>query len=137
MDKKTFSNLLVNKILILDGATGTELQKRGMPKGVCPEKWVRENPDSIIEVQKEYVKAGSNVVYSCTFGANRFKLEEFGLENEVYALNKKLVEISKKAVGNDAFVAGDMSPTGKFVEPFGDVKFDEWLKYTPNRRKGS
>lgn len=136
MDKKTFSNLLVNKILILDGATGTELQKRGMPKGVCPEKWVSENPDSIFEVQKEYVKAGSNVVYSCTFGANRFKLEEFGLENEVYALNKKLVEISKKAVGNNAFVAGDMSPTGKFVEPFGDVKFDEMVKIYSEQAKG-
>ncbi|HNZ27169.1 MAG TPA: homocysteine S-methyltransferase family protein [Spirochaetota bacterium] len=136
MDKNAFSNLLANKILILDGATGTELQKRGMPKGVCPEKWVSENPDSIIAVQKDYIEAGSNVVYSCTFGANRFKLEEFGLENEVYALNKRLVEISREAVGKSAYVAGDMSPTGKFVEPFGDVNFDNMVSIYSEQAKG-
>ena len=136
MNKEKFIEILNNKILVLDGATGTELQKRGMPKGVCPEKWVSENPQAIIDVQRAYKKAGSNIVYSCTFGANRFKLEEFGLEKEVYSLNKKLVEISREAVGNDTFVAGDISPTGKFVEPFGDVKFDEAVEVFKEQAKG-
>ena len=62
-----------------------------MLKGTCPEKWVTENPHSITEVQKEYLANGSNIVYACTFGANRFKLEEFGLEDQVFELNKRLV----------------------------------------------
>ena len=90
MTKQEFRDILDKKILVLDGATGTELQKRGMPKGVCPEKWVSENPQSIIDVQRAYKAAGSNIVYSCTFGANRFKLEEFGLQDEVFELNKRL-----------------------------------------------
>ncbi len=125
MTEKELYQIIQEKIIILDGATGTELQKKGMPKGVCPEKWVVENPSVLIQVQKEYKNAGSNIVYACTFGANRLKLEEFGLENEVYSLNKRLVEISREAVGNDVLIAGDLSPTGKFVEPFGDLPFEE------------
>jgi len=136
MTIKDFNGLLEKKVLFLDGATGTELQKRGMPKGVCPEKWVSENPDVIIDVQRAYKDAGANVVYSCTFGCNRFKLEEFGLQNEVYELNKKLAEISKRAIGEGGFVAGDMSPTGKFVEPFGDVPFDEAVEVYKEQAKG-
>ena len=69
MDRKDFLKYLKDNILILDGATGTELQKRGMPQGVCPEMWVIENPDVIVDIQKEYIKAGSNAVYTCTFRA--------------------------------------------------------------------
>ncbi len=136
MTTNEFYKLLEKKILILDGATGTELQKRGLPKGACPEKWVSENPHSISDVQKAYMEAGSDIVYSCTFGANRFKLEEFGLENEVFELNKKLVEISKKSVGDKCLVAGDMAPTGKFVEPFGDTSFEKCVDVYKEQVKG-
>jgi methionine synthase I (cobalamin-dependent) len=73
-----FKKLIREKIVLFDGATGTELQKRGMPSGVCPEKWVIENPDSIIDIQKEYIEAGSNIICSCTFGASSLKLKENG-----------------------------------------------------------
>lgn len=129
-------DLLNNKILILDGATGTELQKRGMPKGICPEKWVCDNPDVLIEIQQKYKESGSDIIYSCTFGANRYKLEEFGLDNEVYRLNKNLAEISKKAIGKNGFVAGDIAPTGKFIEPFGDVPFEEAVNVYKEQVKG-
>ncbi|MBP7654050.1 homocysteine S-methyltransferase family protein [Candidatus Dependentiae bacterium] len=125
MNKKQFADLCSEKILILDGATGTELQKYGIPKEVCPEKWVFDNPKVIQEIQKKYVNSGSDIVFACTFGANRIKLSEYGLENELNTLNKKLVEISKNADKTQYYVAGDVAPTGRFVEPFGDLKFEE------------
>ena len=125
MTKNDFNKLVAEKIIVLDGAMGTELQKRGMPNGVCVEKWVLENPQYLIDTQRAYKEAGSDVVYSCTFGGNRFKLAEFGFENEVYEINKKLVEISREAVGLGCLIAGDIAPTGKFIEPFGNVKFDD------------
>ena len=136
MTKQEFRDILDKKILVLDGATGTELQKRGMPKGVCPEKWVSENPQSIIDVQQNYKAAGSNIVYSCTFGANRYKLEEFGLQDEVFELNKRLAEISREAVGNDVYVAGDMSATGKFIQPFGEVPFNDAVEMYKEQVRG-
>jgi len=68
-------NNLTNNIIILDGATGTELQKQGLPAGVCPEQWCLDNPQIIRDMHASYQKAGAQIVYSCTFGANRFKLQ--------------------------------------------------------------
>ncbi len=123
--KKDLRELLKEKILILDGATGTELQKKGLPKGVCPEWWIYENPTPLIELQRDYVKNGSMAVLAPTFGANRIKLSNYGLENKTRFLNKELVKISRKAVGKDIYVLGDISSTGKFVEPFGELPFEE------------
>jgi len=125
MDKKQFLNLLNDKVIILDGATGTELQKRGLPKGVCPEKWVLENPDVLKDIQRRYIDSGSNVVLSCTFGGNGIKLDEFGLKDKVFEINKDLVALSKKIAGNDSLVAGDMAPTGLLIEPFGAMAFED------------
>ena len=136
MNRKEFLDYLKENIMILDGATGTELQKRGMPKGVCPEKWVIENPEVIIDVQREYVNAGSNAVYTCTFGANRMKLEAFGLQDKVVEMNAELARLSKKAVGDKAFVAGDLAPTGKFIKPFGDMDFETCVEVYKEQVKG-
>jgi 5-methyltetrahydrofolate--homocysteine methyltransferase len=128
MGKKQFSRLLENKIVILDGATGTELQKRGMPGGACPEEWAANNPDVIIDIQKEYIMAGSEIIYSCSFGANRIKLSNYGLQDKVVELNKRLAGLSKEAVeaaGGNCLVAGDLAPTGSFMEPMGDMTFEE------------
>jgi len=118
----------INYPLILDGATGTELQKRGFDGSMCTEQWVIENPWAITEVQKNYEIAGSNVVYAPTFSANRVKLEENGLFNKVDEYNKKLVAISRQAVGENTFVAGDIAPTGLFLAPTGDTPFDELVE---------
>ena len=106
--------------LILDGATGTELQKCGYKGDVSAEQWVLENPDSIIGIQKGYVKAGSNVLYSPSFGANRRKLEEHGIFNKTADYNRRLAALSQKAADGRAFVAGDISPTGLFLSPLCD-----------------
>ena len=111
--------------IILDGANGTELQKRGFDGSVCTETWVLEHPEVMQQIQIECVEAGSDVVYAPTFGANRVKLEENGIFNQVADYNKRLVAVSKEAVGGKALIAGDIATTGKFLAPVGDVTFDE------------
>lgn len=111
--------------LILDGATGTELQKRGYTGDMSAEQWVLENPDSIIDIQRGYVEAGSNVLYSPSFGANRRKLEEHGIFNKTAEYNLRLAELSEKAADGKAWVAGDISPTGMFLSPLGEASFEE------------
>jgi 5-methyltetrahydrofolate--homocysteine methyltransferase len=116
--------LLSKKILIVDGATGTELQKRGMPSGVCPEGWCLENPTAIQDIHAVYRDAGADIVYTCTFGANRLKLEQYGIDHP-REINRQLALLARTAAGDGALVAGDLGPTGHFVEPFGDMKFEE------------
>lgn len=111
--------------LILDGATGTELQKCGYKGDVSAEQWVLENPESIVGIQKGYVAAGSNVLYSPSFGANRRKLEEHGIFNRTADYNRRLAALSQKAADGKAFVAGDISPTGLFLSPLGEASFEE------------
>ena len=124
MDRCSFARKVRERVLRLDGATGTELAKQGMPPGVCPEKWVTENPEALYAVQRAYVNAGSNIVYAPTFGANPFKLAEFGLEKNCREINAQLVKISRAAVEGKARVFGDMAPTGNLVEPFGELPFE-------------
>jgi 5-methyltetrahydrofolate--homocysteine methyltransferase len=118
-------NNLTNNIIILDGATGTELQKQGLPAGVCPEQWCLDNPQIIRDMHASYQKAGAQIVYSCTFGANRFKLQQYGIQEDVRWINCELVRLTKQACGKKALVAGDIGPTGLFIEPFGPLAFEE------------
>ena len=111
--------------LILDGANGTELQKRGYDGSKCTEAWVLDHPEVMKKLQEEYIEAGSDIVYAPTFGANRVKLEENGFFNMVKDFNKRLVEISKDAAAGKALVAGDIATSGKFLAPLGDISFSE------------
>lgn len=110
--------------LLLDGATGTNLYLKGMPQGVCVEEWVLDHPNAIKEIQTEFINSGSDVIYAPTFTANRQKLGFYGYADKVLEFNHRLVALSKE-VANGKLVAGDMSPTGLFVEPFGETSFDE------------
>ena len=98
MTREQLHNLIYNKIIILDGATGTNLMKAGMPVGVCPEQWILEHPDVMVELQASYIEAGSHIIYAPTFTASRIKLAEYGLEDKIEEMNKELVGISKQAV---------------------------------------
>ena len=111
--------------LILDGANGTELQKRGYDGSKCTEAWVLEHPGVMKQLQEEYIEAGSDIIYAPTFGANRVKLEENGIFNMVADFNKRLVAISKDAAAGRALVAGDIATSGKFLAPLGDITFSE------------
>jgi hypothetical protein len=129
-------SLLQKQVLILDGATGTELQKKGLPSGVCPEIWCLENPALLADVHVSYVSAGAQVVYTCTFGANRFKLGQFGVKKDVYAVNRELALLARKACGKKALVAGDIGPTGLFIEPFGPLAFEEAVAAFKEQARG-
>lgn len=128
MKKEEFINWIDNRLVYLDGATGSNLMKRGMPAGVCPEKWIMENPDILIGLQKEYVEAGSNILYAPTFTANRIKLREYGLEERIKEINEKLVGFSKAAASGRALVAGDITMTGRSLAPMGDMDFEELIR---------
>ena len=118
--------------LILDGATGTELQKRGFTGAVSAEEWGVAHPESIFCIQRRYVDAGSRVLYAPSFGANRQKLEEHGIFNQTAAYNRRLAALSKQAAAGRALVAGDLSPTGLFLSPMGEASFRELVDiYTP------
>lgn len=111
--------------LILDGATGTELQKRGCTGDVCTEQWVLDHPDVLVSIQRGYVAAGSQVLYTPTFGANRQKLREHGMTDHPAAYNRRLAALSREAAGGKALLAGDLSPTGLFLAPLGTAAFEE------------
>ncbi|MDD6194342.1 MAG: homocysteine S-methyltransferase family protein [Lachnospiraceae bacterium] len=117
---------LLNKgPIILDGATGSNLMRRGMPMGVCPEDWIYQHKEAIVSLQKEYVAAGTQILYAPTFTANRIKLAEYGMEERLEELNRAMVRYSREAAGDDAFVAADLTMTGRQLYPVGDLAFEE------------
>ena len=130
MTKNEFKELTQNKIIILDGGMGSCLIKEGMPQGVCPEQWMIENPEVQYKIQSAYVNAGADIIYAPTFTANRPKLSEHGLENNLEEINIKLVENARKAansVDRKVYVAGDMTMTGIMLKPMGPMDFEELI----------
>lgn len=135
MTREEFARLFKHGPVILDGATGTNLQMAGMPVGVCPEKWIAEHPDVIVSLQKEYVQAGTDILFAPTFTANRIKLEEYGLADELAAINRKMVELSRQAAGGKALVAGDITMTGRQLYPLGEMPFEELVEVYKEQAK--
>lgn len=153
MTKQEFRDRMKQGKLILDGATGSNLQKRGMPTGVCPEEWILEHRDVLRDLQVEYILAGSDAVYAPTFSGNRLKLEEYGLQDRLEEMNRDLVGISQEAISEarsqmmqnlqsqsgtaeeqkqleaaaerPLYVIGDLTMTGQQVEPMGPLPFEE------------
>ncbi len=129
MTKQEFREFINNKgIVYLDGATGTNLQMRGLPQGVCPEYWMCENQEIIADLQREFVEAGTDILYAPTFTANRIKLEEYGLEDKLEFINETLVKMSKNVAdtsGRKVYVAADVSMTGVQLKPMGPMDFEE------------
>ena len=125
MDREEFRQRIGCGAMILDGATGSNLQAAGMKIGVCPEQWILQNPDVLLSLQREYVKAGADIIYAPTFTANRVKLAEYGLEGQLWEINQKLVTLSKEAAEGQALVAADISMTGLQLYPIGDLRFEE------------
>ena len=127
MDKQEFQALIRENPVFLDGATGSNLLKRGMPAGVCPEKWILENKEVLIKLQREFIEAGSNILYAPTFSANRIKLKEYGLEEQIREMNHELVAVCKEAAGGNAYIAGDITMTGEQLVPIGKMNFEELI----------
>lgn len=113
MTRQEFAAWAAGGVRLLDGATGTNMAKMGLPRGDCTEAWICAHPQGLIDLQRAYVEAGSEIVYAPTFGANREALSRFGLAQELVQMNATLVELSKQAAQGRAMVAGDMTTTGR------------------------
>lgn len=127
-----FREYLKQGFVILDGATGSNLQEHGMQAGDCPETWILEHPDVFVELQKGYIEAGSDVLYAPTFTCNRIKLAEYGLESRQKELTGRLVGLSRRAVAESGterkiYIAGDMTMTGEQLYPIGTLPFEELI----------
>ncbi|MDY3018209.1 homocysteine S-methyltransferase family protein [Blautia sp.] len=124
MTKKEFREL-TEKVLILDGATGSNLMAQGMPRGICTELWVMEHKEIIQNLQRAYIEAGSQVIYAPTFGGNRRNLQQHGLEDRIVEINHTLVSYSREVAGERVFVAGDITTSGQFVTAEGEYTYED------------
>jgi len=133
MNKADFYKFIEEKkIVVLDGATGTELAKRGMSLSDSESLWVSQHMEVATEVKASYINAGSNLIYAPTFSCNREKLKAFGLEDKMEELIMPSIQAAKnaaenhfKSTGGKILVAGDIGMTGVMLEPFGDFEYDE------------
>ena len=124
MNREQFLEFSKDRIVILDGATGSALIDMGMPDGTCTEEWVLNNPEKLLELQKGYIEAGCDIIYAPTFGANAIRLKSHRLEDQVERFNTEGVKLSKSIAGS-ALVAGDISMSGDTLEPYGDLEYEE------------
>ena len=127
MTRDEFAALVSRGVVLLDGATGSQLRAKGMPVGVSTELWAYEHPEVIEALQRSYVDAGSDIIYAPTFSANRVGLGMHGLEHRLAELNAGLVKLSKRSAGGRALVAGDFTTTGKPLEPVGTMSYQALL----------
>ncbi len=127
MTREEFKTLVKEHPIYLDGATGSNLLKRGMPAGVCPEQWILENREILAGLQQEFAAAGTNILYAPTFSANSIKLKEYGLADKIGEMNRELVAVSREASGGRCYVAGDLTMTGEQLAPMGTMDFEQLI----------
>jgi 5-methyltetrahydrofolate--homocysteine methyltransferase len=124
MAKKSLKQKLTEGLLFLDGAMGTQLMAKGIESGKCNEMLNIESPQTILDIHRSYIQAGSDAVYTNTFGANEITLARHGLADKVQQINAAAVKIAKQAAGNDKYVIGDIGPSGDFLKPLGNLEPD-------------
>ena len=127
MTCEAFNTLCKRGVVLLDGATGSQLRAKGMPVGVSTELWAWEHPEVIVALQRAYVDAGSDIIYAPTFSANRVGLEMHGVADRLAEVNAGLVKLAKQAADGRALVAGDFTTTGKPLEPVGPMSYQNLL----------
>ena len=123
LTKEEFHALLNQGPLFLDGATGSNLQKAGMPKGCCTEEWVLNNPQPLMDLQRAYAAAGSNIIYAPTFQAQPIALERVGLADKCEEVNAKLVALSREAAPG-CLIAGDLTTLAVYCDSWDEGNFD-------------
>ena len=123
LTREEFQNLAAQKTLLLDGATGSNLQKAGMPKGCCTEEWVLTHPEALVRLQRAYAQAGSNIIYAPTFQAQPIALERVGLQRRCEEINAALVALSRSAAP-DCLIAGDLTTLATFCDSWDEGNFD-------------
>ena len=126
MTKQEFQALTQN-VVILDGATGSNLMTAGMPKGICTEEWVLSHKDVIQKLQRAYIEAGSDIIYAPTFGGNRVNLTMHELQDRIVDINRTLVSYSREvadAADHKVYVAADITTSGKMMAPAGEMTYE-------------
>lgn len=123
LTREEFHNFLNRGVCVLDGATGSNLMKVGMPRGCCTEEWILANPEKLVALQQSYVQAGSQILYAPTFQAQPIALEKVGLHNHTEQINAQLVALSKKAAP-DCLIAGDLTTLATFTDSWDAGNFD-------------
>ena len=123
LTKEQFQNMLESTPILLDGATGSNLQTMGMPRGCCSEQWILDNPQALICLQAQYVAAGSQILYAPTFQAQPIALEKVGLAGQTESINAQLVALSRQAA-DGALVAGNLTTLAAFTDSWDPEKFD-------------
>ena len=118
---------LNEEVLICDGAMGTMLMSKGMPQGDCPDYWGMKKHKTLLEIHKEYIEAGADMITTNTFGANWLKLKKYKLQKKVKQINKAAVDIAKEAAEGKAYVLGEIGPTGEYVKPVGNIDAEEMV----------
>lgn len=121
--------------LLLDGATGSNLQKMGMPKGCCTEEWILANPEKLVNLQRSYAEAGSDIVYAPTFQAQPIALERVNLQNQTEAVNAHLAALSRSAAPG-CLIAGDLTTLATFCDSWDEANFDLLVENYRRQIKG-
>jgi 5-methyltetrahydrofolate--homocysteine methyltransferase len=127
MTQVFLDRLASGKTLVSDGATGTNLQKVGLKPGMSPEVWVMEQPEKILELETAFVRAGSDIILTCTFGGTCLRLKDGDYAGRVAEVNQTAVELARKAAsqGSGVLVAGSMGPVGGLIKPYGPLTLEE------------
>ncbi|MBU1027043.1 MAG: homocysteine S-methyltransferase family protein [Candidatus Margulisbacteria bacterium] len=120
-----FLEELNKRILVMDGAMGTQLMERGVRPEDCFDAQNLKNSESVLSVHKAYVEAGADIIETNTFGANRIKLADYKLDNKVHEINVAAAKLARKAIGSKGFVCGSIGPLGKMIDPLGEVTFEQ------------
>ena len=123
LSRSEFHQLCAQGPVLLDGATGSNLQKAGMPRGCCTERWVLEHPEALLQLQQAYVRAGSRILYAPTFQAQPIALAQQGLADHTEDINARLVQLSR-SVSADVLVAGDLTTLATFTDSFDEANFE-------------
>ena len=123
LTKEQFHEKIKAGVRFLDGATGSNLQKAGMPRGCCTEKWILEHPQALIDLQRRYAEAGSQILYAPTFQAQPIALEKEGLAEQTEAINARLVALTR-SVSPDCLVAGNLTTLATFTDSFDESNFE-------------
>lgn len=127
LTKEQFHALLADGPLLLDGATGSNLQKAGMPRGCCTESWILDHPDALVELQRRYAAAGSRILYAPTFQAQPIALKQAGLDDRTEEVNARLVALTRSA-GPHCLVAGNLTTLAAFTDSWDDSLFDSLVE---------